>query len=171
MARTPEQVEALLDKLEGLLADVDGAKDRFDRDQWHDRHVADFEDLEDKLKTLNGEDFDIYKESYDEYNGSYKDLGEDGYVKALKENIKKVFDRVWPEASEEEKEEAAEEVVESTEDVEPTAEVTTVETEEVPVEEVPEKVEEVTEEPDEIEQLRKDVEAERAKYDARNKKE
>lgn len=113
--RSPEEIEALLDRVEGLLSSVDDANDRFDRGQWKERHAAEFGPLEENLKKLNGDDFDIYNESYDEYNRDYKDIGEDVYASKLVENIKNIFDRVWPEATEEEKAEAAEAVVEETE--------------------------------------------------------
>ena len=113
--RTPEEIDAMLDKLQDVLDNVDAAEDKFQRDGWRSRHEGDFGPLEEKLKALNGDDFDIYNASYDEFNNGYKDLGEDGYIHALKENIAKTFARIWPEAPAEQVEQAVEEAVNETE--------------------------------------------------------
>ena len=35
------------------------------------------------MKKLNGKDFDIFKESFDEYNRDFKDMDEDAYIVKL----------------------------------------------------------------------------------------
>ena len=94
MARTPEQIEALLDRVESLLGDYDKADDEFRRGQWHDHFAEKLGPYEDKLKALNGDDFDIYKESFDEYGRDFSDLGEDEYIAALTANIDKLLDKL-----------------------------------------------------------------------------
>lgn len=111
--RTPEETEALLDRLESLLGQFDEANDRFDRDQWNQKYGEKLSPYSDRLKQLNGDDFDIMKESYDEYHDKYSDFESDKYIDALTGNIKKVIERIWPEAPEEVKEEAAEQISEA----------------------------------------------------------
>lgn len=118
MARTPEQTEALLDKLEELLKNYDQAEDTFKRGEWSKKFEDKLGKYSDKLKLLNGDDFDIMSASYDEYNKDYSDLSDDEYCDKLEENIKSVISRIWPEASEEQVEEAVDEIKDAAEDSE-----------------------------------------------------
>lgn len=111
--RTSEETEALLDRLESLLGQFDEANDRFDRDQWNQKYGDKLSPYSDRLKRLNGDNFDIMKESYDEYHDKYSDFESDKYIDVLTGNIKKVIERIWPEAPEEVKEEAAEQISEA----------------------------------------------------------
>lgn len=111
--RTIEEINSILDRLEPIITEYDGAKDRFDRGQWANKFGEKFKPYEDKLKKLNGDDFDIMKESYDEYHKDYSNLSDDDYANSLEENIKKVLQRIWPEAEPEQIEQAAAEVAES----------------------------------------------------------
>ncbi len=113
--RTPEQIEELLDKLENLLGTYDEAQDKYDRGQWSDKYGERFGKYADKLKILNGDDFDVIAASYDEHKNDYPDLSDDEYCDALEENIKKVLARVWPDASEEQIESAAEDIKDAAE--------------------------------------------------------
>lgn len=115
MARTPEQIEELLDKVEGLLKSWDDANDKFDRSEWNKKYGERFGQYSDKLKKLNGDDFDILSASYDEHKNSYSDYTDDEYTDALEANIKKVVARVWPDATSEEAETVASEVTEAVE--------------------------------------------------------
>jgi len=114
--RTIEEINSIIDRLEPIIAEYDGAKDRFDRGQWTNKFGEQFKPYEDKLKKLNGDDFDIMKESYDEYHKDYSNLSDDDYANSLEENIKKVLQRIWPEAEPEQIEQAAAEVAESAAD-------------------------------------------------------
>lgn len=114
--RTPEQIEELLDKLENLLGTYDEAQDKYDRGQWSDKYGERFGKYADKLKLLNGDDFDIVAASYDEHKNDYSDLSDDEYCDALEENIKKVLARVWPDASDEQIEEVAEDIKDAAEE-------------------------------------------------------
>lgn len=118
--RTPEQIEEILDKVEKLLSDFDAANDRFDRGEWGKKFGERLGGYSDKLKRLNGKDFDIMNASYDEYHNDYKDMTDDQYVDILEENIKKVIEQVWPEAPAEEiAEHVAEDVEKHSEEEEP----------------------------------------------------
>lgn len=106
---TPEEE----DKFRAILTEYDGATDRFNRSQWSNKFGEKFKPYEGRLKQLNGDDFDIMKESYDEYHKDYSNLSDDDYANSLEENIKKVLQRIWPEAEPEQIEQAAAEVAES----------------------------------------------------------
>ena len=111
--RTPEEIESILDRMESFLNQYDEADkafmDKQDADNWNSKYGERLGQYSDKLKQLNGDDFSIIDEARKEYHSAYSDLSDDDYVNALEENIKKVLDRVWPEATEEQKQEVAEE--------------------------------------------------------------
>lgn len=94
MARTQEQIEALLDRFESFIGDYDKADEDYRRGQWHDHYAEKLGPYEDKLKALNGEDFDLYKESFDEYHKDYSDFEPDEYVGQLVGNIDKLLDKL-----------------------------------------------------------------------------
>lgn len=147
--RTPEEIEGILDRMESFLNSYDEADkafmDKQDADNWSSKFGERLGQYSDKLKQLNGDDFDILSASRKEYKDSYSDLSDDDYVNALEENIKKVLDRVWPEATEEQKAEVAAEAAKEPE-VAPKTET-----------EVETKVE--TEEPNEHEESTSDMNA------------
>lgn len=115
MMRSLEEINTILDRLEPIIKEFDSADDKFKRGQWSDKFSERFKPYEEKLKRLNGDDFDIMKESYDEHNSEYSDLSDDDYADALENNIKDVLKRIWPEADEEQIEQAAEEIADETE--------------------------------------------------------
>ena len=121
MKRTPEEI---LERMDALLDEYDGAKDKFDRGQFADKFGKRLGAYSDKLKLLNGDDFDIVNSAYDEHKSDYSDMSDDDYVNALEENIKKVIAKIWPEKPEEEVAKVAEEVAENAEPTETTVEVT-----------------------------------------------
>lgn len=129
MERNPEEINALLDRVESLLGQFDEANERFDRGEWNKKYGERLGPYCDKLKTLNGDDFDLMKESFDEYHKDYSDVSDDEYVDHLEDNIKKVIERIWPSAPEEVKEEAAEQIAEATENPEGAVTETHIETE------------------------------------------
>lgn len=117
MKYSEEQVEQILDKVSALLDEYGAAESKFqddqDRKHWDETYGERLGAYSDKLKTLNGDDFDIIDEARKEHKDSYSDVSEDDYVNALEENIKKVIARVWPEMPEEKVEEVAEQVAEN----------------------------------------------------------
>ena len=121
MKRTPEEI---LERMDALLDEYDGAKDKFDRGQFADKFGERLGAYSDKLKLLNGDDFDIVNSAYDEHKSDYSNMSDDDYVNALEENIKSVIAKIWPEKSEEEVAKVAEEVAENAEPTETTVEVT-----------------------------------------------
>lgn len=124
--RTPEEQEALFDRMEAFLNDYAKADNEFQTNQrksnWNSKFGERFAPYAEKLKQLNGDDFDIMNASFDEYEKDYSDLSEDEYCDALEENIKATLQRIWPEAEPEKVEQAAEEVKEAVKDEEPAVE-------------------------------------------------
>ena len=81
--RTQEDVEKLLDRLESFFKEYDAGIDEFNRNEFHKRNGEKLGKYEDIMKKLNGKDFDIFKESFDEYNRDFKDMDEDAYIVKL----------------------------------------------------------------------------------------
>lgn len=89
--RTPEEMEALLDKLELFMDEYNTANANFEREgkkkAWSDKYGERLSPYADKLKALNGDDFDIMVASMDEYDNDYSDMKDDDYVESLVQNI------------------------------------------------------------------------------------
>ena len=81
--RTQEDVEKLLDRLESFFNEYDAGIDEFNRKEYHKRNEGKLGKYADIMKKLNGKDFDIFKESFDEYNKDFKDMDEDAYIAKL----------------------------------------------------------------------------------------
>ena len=81
--RTQEDVEKLLDRLESFFNEYDAGIDEFNRNEFHKRNEGKLGKYADIMKKLNGKDFDIFKESFDEYNTDFKDMEEDAYIAKL----------------------------------------------------------------------------------------
>ena len=81
--RTQEDVEKLLDRLESFFNEYDAGIDEFNRNEYHKRNGEKLGKYEDIMKKLNGKDFDIFKESFDEYNRDFKDMEESAYIAKL----------------------------------------------------------------------------------------
>ena len=113
MKYTEEEIEHYIDMFKGLMDEYNSANDRYSRNQWKEKYGERLKPYEDKLKRLNGDEFSIIDESYDEYHDKYSDFESDKYIDALTGNIKKVIERIWPEAPEEVKEEAAQQISEA----------------------------------------------------------
>lgn len=141
MKYSEEQVEQILDKVSALLDEYGAADSKFqddqDRKHWDETYGERLGAYSDKLKKLNGDDFDIIDEARKEHKDSYSDVSEDDYVNALEENIKKVIARVWPEMPEDKVEEVAEQVAENADEGTETT-VTSVSTEPITEEETEE---------------------------------
>lgn len=121
--RTPEELDAIVSKMEAFLNDYAKADNEFQTNQrksnWNNKFGERFAPYAEKLKKLNGDDFDIMNASFDEYEKDYSDLTDDEYCDALEENIKATIQRVWPEAEPEKVEQVAEEVKEAVSEEEP----------------------------------------------------
>ena len=127
MKYTEEQIESLLDRMSEFLDSYKQADDEFQTNQrrsaWHDKFGERLGKYSDKLKLLNGDDFDIEESSRKEYEDQYSDLTDDEYCNALENNIKATLQRIWPEATEEQVEQATEEIKDATKEEEPKTEV------------------------------------------------
>lgn len=81
--RSAEDVEKLLDRLESFFKEYDAGIDEFNRNEYHKRNEGKLGKYADIMKKLNGKDFDIFNESFDEYNKDFKDMEEDAYIAKL----------------------------------------------------------------------------------------
>jgi hypothetical protein len=115
--RSSEEIEALLDKVEGLIKSYEDADNEYQtnqrRENWKNKFGERFAPYTDKIKLLNGDDFDLMEESRKEYEDQYSDLTDDEYCNALENNIKATLQRIWPEAEPEQIEEATQEIAEN----------------------------------------------------------
>ena len=84
-------VMGLKDKIDTILNSADEAEKKFN----HDRDLAAFTERNgetlgkyaDKLKKLNGDDFDIMSSAFDEYHNDFSDIEEATYVAQLVSEI------------------------------------------------------------------------------------
>lgn len=113
---TPEEIDAVIDQFKDLMKQFGDAEENHNKSEWHKKFDERFSPYSDKLKALNGDDFDVVEEAYNEHKSGYSDLSDDEYADALEENIKKTIERIWPEAPDEVKEEVAETVAEAATD-------------------------------------------------------
>jgi len=115
--RSPEEINALLDKVESFIKSYEDADNEYQanqrRENWKVKYGERFKPYEDKIKKLNGDDFDLMEESRNEYESQYSDLTDDEYCDALENNIKATLQRIWPDAEPEPIEQATEEVKEA----------------------------------------------------------
>ena len=81
--RTQEDVEKLLDRLESFFKEYDSNVDEYNRNSYRERNKGKLGKYADIMKKLNGKDFDIFKESFDEYNTDFKDMDEEAYIAKL----------------------------------------------------------------------------------------
>lgn len=149
--RSPEEIDALLDKFESFIKSYEDADNEYQtnqrRDNWKAKFGERFKPYEDKIKLLNGDNFDLMEESRNEYESQYSDLTDDEYCDALENNIKATLQRIWPDAEPEQIEQATEEVKDAVEDPEKAPEDTeTTTTTEETVDDKGNKEVEVTEE-------------------------
>lgn len=130
--RTPEEQEALFDRMEAFLNDYAKADNEFQTNQrksnWNNKFGERFAPYAEKLKKLNGDDFDIMNASFDEYEKDYSDLSDYEYCDALENNIKATLQRIWPDEPEK-VEQAVEEVKETVTEEEPAKEEIHIESE------------------------------------------
>lgn len=83
MARTQEQIDALLDRLESFFGEYDNGVESFNKDEYKKRNGEKLGKYSDIMKKLNGENFDLFEESYKEYNSDFKDMDEEAYITKL----------------------------------------------------------------------------------------
>lgn len=83
MARTAQDVEALLDRLEKFFGEYDSNVEEYNKNSYRERNKDKLGKYEDIMKKLNGENFDIYDESFKEYTSDFSSLDEDSYLAKL----------------------------------------------------------------------------------------
>ena len=81
--RTQEDVEKLLDRLESFFKEYDSSIDEYNRNSYRERNKDKLGKYEDIMKKLNGKDFDIFNESFDEYSKDFSSLDESSYIAKL----------------------------------------------------------------------------------------
>lgn len=84
-------VMELKDKIDTILKTVDDSEKKFQHDkgleEFTERNRETLGKYADKLKKLNGDDFDIYSASFDEYTNDFSDIEEATYVAQLVSEI------------------------------------------------------------------------------------
>lgn len=159
-------VMELKDKIDTILNTAKDAEDKYNHDRdleaFTEKHGEVLGKYADKLKKLNGDDFDIMSAAFDEYHNDFADIEEDTYVAQLVSEIDAKIAKL--------KEALGEDDIEIHSDEEGNTEVnahdTAIETnteEEPKKEEEPENKEEETEESEEADFLA-DLESEYEKY-------
>ena len=160
-------VMELKDKIDTILNTAKDAEDKYNHDRdleaFTEKHGEVLGKYADKLKKLNGDDFDIMSAAFDEYHNDFSDIEEDTYVAQLVSEIDAKIAKL--------KEALGEDDIEIHSDDEGNTEVnahdTEIETstEEEPAEnETEENPKETEEESDEEAEFVKDLESEYDKY-------
>lgn len=80
-------VMELKDKIDTILNTAKDAEDKYNHDRdleaFTEKHGEVLGKYADKLKKLNGDDFDIMSAAFDEYHNDFSDIEEDTYVAQL----------------------------------------------------------------------------------------
>lgn len=102
------QMDDRIHKLENILYDeiLGPAKEMLDKDaddkafgEFHDKYGEQFAPLSGFTKSIEGNDFDVERQAYDDYNGIEGDKpDEDAYVAKLVENLKGQLDAIIEQA-------------------------------------------------------------------------
>ena len=86
-----QMVLEMKDKLDNILNTVAESEKKYQHDVgvkgFTERNGESLGKYVDKLKKLNGDDFDLYSSAYDEYNDSFSDIEESTYVAQLVSEI------------------------------------------------------------------------------------
>lgn len=84
-------VMELKDKIDTILNTAKDAEDKYNHDRdleaFTEKHGEVLGKYADKLKKLNGDDFDIMSAAFDEYHNDFSDIEEDTYVAQLVSEI------------------------------------------------------------------------------------
>lgn len=153
------------DKLDNILNTVAESEKKYQHDVgvkgFTERNGETLGKYVDKLKKLNGEDFDLMSSAYDEYNNTFSDIEESTYVSQLVSEIDSKIAKLKEALGDDEIE------IKSDEDTtEVKTEDTTVETNasECKGEDCEDKDEDKDEETDEVAEFEKELEADLDKY-------
>ena len=165
-----ERVQKLEDTFQNLMDTIKTAEDDHNYsvglEEFKGRNTGKLDKYDKLMKKFNGDDFDIYKASYDEYNTSFNDIEEDTYIAKLIEKIEEkiaiiqsAVDEGDIAAASEAVEEAKEAAEEATEAMEEHGDEHADEAEEKAEEadEVADEAEEASEEDDELAEFQREL--------------
>lgn len=162
-----KMVLEMKDKLDNILNTVNESEKKYQHDVgvkgFTERNSESLGKYVDKLKKLNGDDFDLMSSAYDEYNDSFSDIEESTYVAQLVSEIENKISKLREALGEDEVEiESDDEKTEvKTHDTEiETNTGSDVETEEKGEEEPKDEEEDI----DEVAEFEKELEADLNKY-------
>ena len=152
----------LKDKIDNILETVSNSEKEYNYnkglEEFKQRNSKSLSPYYEKLKKLNGEDFDLDKAAYDEYNDSFSDIEESTYVAQLVSEIENKISKLREALGEDEVE------------IESDDEKTEVKTHDTEIETntgsdvVTDKTEEEDEDIDEVAEFEKELEADLDKY-------
>lgn len=139
---TLDRVEKLEGNFHDLLGAVDDARNEYDTNErragFRERNSSAFEKYHDKLRAIEGDDFDVVDKAFEEYDGMKDKISEADYIAALCAKIDQQLSRIAeaygvPKVEAEHEHEGGEETTTiKEEDGEKIAEVTGEETHEAP---------------------------------------
>ena len=152
------------DKLDNILNTVNESEKKYQHDVgvkgFTERNGESLGKYVDKLKKLNGDDFDLYSSAYDEYNDSFSDIEESTYVAQLVSEIENKISKLREALGEDEVE-----IESDDEKTEVKTHDTEIETNTVETEDKGEETEEKEDEDiDEVAEFEKELEADLDKY-------
>lgn len=149
------------DKLDNILNTVAESEKKYQHDvgvkEFTERNGESLGKYVDKLKKLNGDDFDLYSSAFDEYNNSFSDIEESTYVAQLVSEIESKISKLREALGEDEVE-----IESDDEKTEVKTHNTKIETNTVETENKDKEIED--EEIDEVAEFEKELEADLDKY-------
>ena len=156
----------LKDKIDSILNTVNESEKKYQHDVgvkgFAERNGESLGKYVDKLKKLNGDDFDLMSSAYDEYNDSFSDIEESTYVAQLVSEIESKISKLREALGEDEVEIESDD--EKTEVKTHDTEIETNTGSDVETEEKEEDVETEDEDIDEVAEFEKELEADLDKY-------
>ena len=162
-----KMVLEMKDKLDNILNTVNESEKKYQHDVgvkgFTERNNESLGKYVDKLKKLNGEDFDLMSSAYDEYNNSFSDIEESTYVAQLVSEIENKISKLREALGEDEVEIESDDA--KTEVKTHDTEIETNTGSDVVTDKTEDKGEEETEEDiDEVAEFEKELEADLDKY-------
>ena len=156
----------LKDKIDNILNTVNESEKKYQHDVgvkgFTERNGESLGKYVDKLKKLNGEDFDLMSSAYDEYNDSFSDIEESTYVAQLVSEIENKISKLREALGEDEVEIESDD--EKTEVKTHDTEIETNTGSDVETEDKTEETENKEEDIDEVAEFEKELEADLDKY-------
>ena len=161
-----QMVLEMKDKLDNILNTVNESEKKYQHDVgvkgFTERNGEALGKYVDKLKKLNGDDFDLYSSAFDEYNDSFSDIEESTYVAQLVSEIESKISKLREALGEDEVEIESDD--EKTEVKTHDTEIETNTGSDVETEDKEEEPETEDEDIDEVAEFEKELEADLDKY-------